>query len=128
MCGAACSPNGAREAAGLGDPREKGNLGESTKRSRAGVRPITLHGASLRKHMHAAVQKVKLIGRLQTSTCLMDPAAQEGLNRKDIEILAARALDRDLDGLAAAEMDKEPLRSQVGLDLIVEGHPVDVGI
>jgi len=63
MCGTTRSPDGAREAAGLGDPREKGNLGRSTKRSRAGVRPITLHGASLRAHMYAAVQKVKVQAR-----------------------------------------------------------------
>jgi hypothetical protein len=58
MCGVRAAETARGYAAGFGDPREKGNLGKITKRSRAGVRPITLHGASLRAHMHAAVQKV----------------------------------------------------------------------
>ena len=42
----------------FGNPREKGNLGEKYEAEPGRYRPITLHGASLSGHMHAAVQKV----------------------------------------------------------------------
>ena len=58
MCGIAGSPNGAREAAGLGDPREKGNLGEKYEAEPG--RSAADHAAwrFAESHMHAAVQKV----------------------------------------------------------------------
>jgi len=46
-------------AAGFGDPREKGNLGKSTRRS-LGLSRFTLHDASLGGHMHAAAHNVNL--------------------------------------------------------------------
>lgn len=45
----------------FGNPREKGNLGGKYEAEPGRYRPITLHGASLSGHMHAAVQKVKVI-------------------------------------------------------------------
>jgi hypothetical protein len=46
-------------AAGFGNPREKGNLWENYETEPRPSGLFTLHDASLRGHMHAAVQKVK---------------------------------------------------------------------
>jgi hypothetical protein len=66
LCGARAAQMARGYAAGFGNPREKGNLGGKYEAEPGRLRPITLHGASLTGHMHAAVQKVNLVGEAHT--------------------------------------------------------------